>query len=116
MPTLALLVAAAGFTLPQGQLRANARTPPPRACTPFRSDESFDYFRKQKELSVELEKPLGAVLEEVEQGGVKVGEVVEGGSAQATGALKVGDRLTAVSGQDVSTLTLDTVQCAHCRF
>ena len=32
-----------------------------RACTPFRSDEEFDYFRKQKEYSFSLTKPLGAV-------------------------------------------------------
>lgn len=40
---------------------ARRRIPAVRACTPFRSDEEFDYFRRQKEYSFSLTKPLGAV-------------------------------------------------------
>lgn len=98
----------------------------PRACAPsreltdrqssdvelLRSDERFDYFRRQKELTVTLAKPIGAVMEEAEQGGVKVGEVMEGGSAAATGLVMAGDRIVSISGMDVSGSDFDTVRDA----
>jgi ferredoxin len=61
-----------------------------------------------------LEKPLGIVLEEVEEGGAKgvfVLELAEGGSAAAS-AFKdqlQGLKLATVLGEDVTTLTFDDV-------
>jgi len=102
---------ATGWTLPALTIGAGHRTVAPRACAPFRSDDKFDYFRKVKELTVTVDKPIGAVLTEVADGGVKVGEVREGGSAAATGLIKVGDRFITVSGTDVSMADLDSVRC-----
>ena len=87
--------------------RALPRTAAPIACAPFRSDADFDYFRRSKELTVELTKPLGAVLEALPDGGVQVIDVVEGGSASATGLLKKRDKLTDISGTDVAGATFD---------
>ena len=57
--------------------RALPRTAAPVACAPFRSDADFDYFRRSKELTIELTKEaplrLGAVLEAPQpDGGVQV--------------------------------------------
>ena len=81
--------------------RALPRTAAPVACAPFRSDADFDYFRRSKELTIELTKPLGAVLEALPDGGVQVVDIVEGGSASETGLLKKRDKLNDISGADV---------------
>jgi hypothetical protein len=112
MPFLLPLIAA-GWTLPALTPGAAHRSVAPRACAPFRSDESYDYYRRKKELTVTLEKPIGAALDEASEGGVKVGEVMEGGSAATSGLLKVGDQLLSVSGKDVSTAGLDVVRRAR---
>ena len=83
------------------------RTAAPIACAPFRSDADFDYFRRSQELTIELTKPLGAVLEALPDGGVQVADVVEGGSASATGLLKKRDKLTDICGTDVAGATFD---------
>ena len=89
---------------------AVARSPPPRAALkPYRSDNDWDYFRLPREFAVTLTKPLGALLEESEGAGVRVEGLQEGGSAAESGALKKGDRLIAVMGQDVSSASFDEV-------
>ena len=90
--------------------RALPRTAAPVACAPFRSDAEFDYFRRSKELTIELTKPLGAVLEALPDGGVQVIDIVEGGSASETGLLKKRDKLTDISGADVAAATFDEVR------
>lgn len=67
-----------------------------------------------KVLSVSLEKPLGMVLEEVEEGqprGVYVKELAEGGSAAASqwGDELVGLTIATVMGRSVTTLDFDAV-------
>jgi len=86
-----------------------ARSAIPRAEVPLRSDDEFDYFRRQKRISVTLEKPLGAVLEESAAGGVQVEDLQDGGSAAETGLLRKGDRLISVLGKDVSMSDFDSV-------
>ena len=59
--------------------------------------------------TLELEKPLGIVLEERDgSGGVKVKELVKGGTAAATNIVQ-GDVLLAVNNVDTSSLDFDTV-------
>ena len=89
---------------------AAPRTAAPVACAPFRSDAEFDYFRRSKELTIELTKPLGAVLEALPDGGVQVIDIVEGGSASETGLLKKRDKLVDISGADVAAATFDEVR------
>lgn len=51
-----------GWVLPgPAPSSARRRIPAVRACTPIRSDDEFDYFRRTKEYSFNLTKPLGAV-------------------------------------------------------
>jgi hypothetical protein len=76
--------------------------------TPFRSDDTWDYFRRETKSSVTLSKPIGAVLEAAD-GGVVVAELEEGGSAMSTGSIKTGDRIAAVMDRDVSAATFDEV-------
>lgn len=99
----------ASWVLPGRLPGSRQRAGVPMACTPFRSDDEFDYFRRTKELTVELTKPLGAVLEETAAGGVAVEDIVEGGSAMETGLLKKRDRLLDISGTDVSGASFDEV-------
>uniref|UniRef100_A0A7S2E271 PDZ domain-containing protein n=1 Tax=Haptolina brevifila TaxID=156173 RepID=A0A7S2E271_9EUKA len=114
MPLLAvlysttLLLAWSASSVPATRV-ANVRSGCICMCAPFRSDDEYDYFRRPKALTVTLAKPLGAKLEECSPGGVRVEDMVEGGSAIASGLLKKGDRLTAVQGTDVSTASFDTV-------
>ena len=59
-----------------------------------------------------LEKPLGLILEEVEEGqsaGVFVKEVGEGGSAFAYAESIAGSKLSTVQGEDVTALSFDDV-------
>lgn len=109
---LALLLASG--LAPQSPPRRGRRAPAPLACTPIKSDDKYDYYRRSREVSVSLAKPLGTALEEVSGGGVKVVELVEGGSAMETGLVKVGDRLRSVCGTDVSGSDFDSVR-ARCR-
>jgi len=65
-------------------------------------------------LSVQLEKPLGMILEEVEEGaaaGVKVEELGEGGSAILSeyASQLVGLKIAKVMGVDVTSVTFDEV-------
>lgn len=65
-------------------------------------------------LSLELEKPLGLILEEVEEGaasGVKVEEVAESGSAFASPSKDqlIGMKIASVNSVDVSSLVFDDV-------
>ena len=91
------------------RMRGVCRVVAPRAETPFRSDDEYDYFRKSKMYTVTLEKPLGAVLEECAPAGVRVEALQEGGSAASTGLLKKGDRLRTIQGTDVSKASFDDV-------
>jgi ferredoxin len=65
-------------------------------------------------LSLELEKPLGMILEEVEESqpkGVYIKELAEGGSASSSEYrdLLVGCKIATVMGQDVTCLDFDSV-------
>ena len=63
-------------------------------------------------LSLDLEKPLGLILEEVSEGmpeGVKVEEVGDGGSASAVGVDLVGRKLLRVGEVDVTGMLFDDV-------
>ena len=67
-----------------------------------------------KLLSVELEKPLGILLEEVEEGqpkGVKVEELSDAGSAYASEYRDqlVGLKVASVMGEDVTSISFDDV-------
>jgi len=76
---------------------------------PIKSDENYDYFRRPKQASVMLTKPLGAVLEETAPSGVRISELQDGGSGAETGLLKKGDRLRSIQGEDVSKASFDEV-------
>ena len=56
---------------------------PPAGCTRY---------------SIDIKRPLGLVLEEKKEGGIFVGEIVEGGNADKSGLVSVGDELIATSG------------------
>lgn len=56
---------------------------PPAGCTRY---------------SINIKRPLGLVLEEKKEGGIFVGEIVEGGNADKSGLVSVGDELIATSG------------------
>jgi len=88
----------------------SAPAPVKGPLTKFRSDADFDYFRRTDELTVELTKPLGAVLEDIAgEGGVKAIDIMEGGSAFETKLLKKNDRLLNILGTDVSSASFDEV-------
>jgi ferredoxin len=93
---------------PIGRLRVGP-SPLMMAGAPFKSDADFDYFRVNREVSVTLTKPLGAVLEECKPSGVRVEELQEGGSAAETGLLRKGDRLLSVQSTDVREASFDQV-------
>jgi len=113
MTALVAMVALTGFLAgPQLCLRTHShggRVVPPLAEMPVRSDENFDYFRREREVAVTLPKPLGAVLGESGTAGVKVDDLQEGGSAFETKLLRKGDRLLTVMGADVSQASFDAV-------
>lgn len=112
---LAGCAAAAAFA-PSSRLRGPAchlrRAGSPRAEIPFKSDGGFDYFRIQREVTITLPKPLGAVLEETAPSGVKVTGLQEGGSALDTKLLKKNDRILTVMGQNVAAARFDDVMAA----
>jgi ferredoxin len=63
-------------------------------------------------LSLSLTKPLGMILEEIEEGqaaGVFVKEVVESGSAAKYQDQILGGKISTVQGQDATALTFDSV-------
>lgn len=64
------------------------------------------------EFAVELEKPLGIILEERmvggKGGGVRVESMSPGGAAALNGMVSPGDVLLSVGGKDVSTSSFDT--------
>lgn len=75
-------------------------------CSNCRSETSLSA------LSLTLEKPLGLILEEVEEGsasGVKVEEIGEGGSAASCGQDLIGRRILRVGDTDVSGFVFDDV-------
>ena len=86
--------------------RSRSRVAALRAQAPFKSDAQYDYFRKIRQISVTLAKPLGAVLEECPPAGVRVEELQDGGSAAETELLKKGDRIRSVQGVDAHRQTL----------
>ena len=57
---------------------------------------------------VSMQKPLGLVLESLDDGGVFVADVAQGSNAERAGVL-VGDVLKAVNNLDVTAATLDEV-------
>lgn len=81
---------------------------------PFKTDDSFEYFQREKVVGVALppSAKLGAVLRDGAGGGpgrgvganVRVAKVEAGGQASAEG-LQAGDRIEAVQGVDVSSYT-----------
>jgi len=90
------------------------RTSTPAAATTTSTTTLFSTSTDQSLLSVELEKPLGVVLEEVQEGqakGVYVLELAEGGSAAASewSNQLVGLPLAKVMGTDVTNLDFDAV-------
>ncbi|CAM9456645.1 unnamed protein product [Choristocarpus tenellus] len=62
-------------------------------------------------IAIRLHKPIGMMLEEVEAGkpGLRVEELVEGGSAKAIGIVKPGMRLLEACGTDCTLLDFDKV-------
>eukprot|EP00563_Minutocellus_polymorphus_P021192 CAMPEP_0197726574 /NCGR_PEP_ID=MMETSP1434-20131217/16254_1 /TAXON_ID=265543 /ORGANISM="Minutocellus polymorphus, Strain CCMP3303" /LENGTH=206 /DNA_ID=CAMNT_0043312549 /DNA_START=201 /DNA_END=821 /DNA_ORIENTATION=+ len=66
------------------------------------------------EFTVSLTKPLGIILEEREAGkpGVQVASLVEGGAADNSAAIVMGDALIAVDGQDLSQADFDAAMGA----
>ena len=113
---LPLVIALSAFLpgprLPASAPRYGRRALSPRAEVPVRSDDEFDYFRRQKEYTVSLDKPLGAMLGEAPTG-VIVDELQEGGSAFETKLLKKGDRLLSIMEIDVSKSDFEAVSAAR---
>mmetsp|Transcript_26805 Transcript_26805/g.54868 ORF Transcript_26805/g.54868 Transcript_26805/m.54868 type:complete len:260 (-) Transcript_26805:55-834(-) len=112
--TLALSAAAA--TIPSAAKAFVPSTPVGPSFTQFASPRSRSAVVGPLSalLSLELEKPLGMILEEVEEGaamGVKVEELAEGGSAiESEGASSlVGSKVTSVMGEDVTAMSFDDV-------
>lgn len=60
-------------------------------------------------MQVKIAKPLGAVMEEAEDGLVRVREVKEGGNAAATQALQVGDEILRVNGKLLKSAGFDSI-------
>jgi len=112
LPATGLVVLlATAWTPPRSPAVASTtrRHATPRAETPYRSDDDYDYFKRPKQVTVTLEKPLGAVLEGCSPVGVRVEALQDGGSAATTGLLKKGDRLLTIQGNDVATASFDAV-------
>lgn len=87
---------------------------PSRSFASARFMSSSDTEESTKLLSLTLEKPLGMILEEIEEGapkGVFVMELGDGGSAAEAPEKDqiVGSKLQSVMGEDVTTITFDEV-------
>ena len=65
--------------------------------------------RARARVQVKVAKPLGAVMEESEDGKVLVKEVKEGGNAAATQAMQPGDEILRVNGKLLMTAGFDAV-------
>ncbi|MER2040009.1 MAG: S41 family peptidase [Solibacillus sp.] len=66
------------------------------------TEEEFEAFINSVELT---SVGIGIVIEKIDQG-VKISELIDGGSAKSAG-LKVGDIITAVDGTSIAALTID---------
>ena len=79
--------------------RAPPRAPPPR----------MQLSERRERVRVSLTKPLGIVLEELEEGeaGVVVADLVDGGAAAESGGVRVGDVLLRVDDDDATRLDFD---------
>lgn len=77
------------------------------------SSSTHHLFSTSETLSLQLEKPLGLILEEDDQSGsgVIVTQVNEGGSAYSSpdASKLIGSKIQSVTGQDVSSLSFDDV-------
>eukprot|EP00638_Chattonella_subsalsa_P005877 CAMPEP_0117758662 /NCGR_PEP_ID=MMETSP0947-20121206/15528_1 /TAXON_ID=44440 /ORGANISM="Chattonella subsalsa, Strain CCMP2191" /LENGTH=222 /DNA_ID=CAMNT_0005578925 /DNA_START=210 /DNA_END=878 /DNA_ORIENTATION=- len=63
-------------------------------------------------LTISLSKPMGLVLEEIEEGkscGVKIKEIAEGGSAALNSDIKVGMKLKKIESLDCTTFNFDDI-------
>lgn len=90
---------------------ASVRSPPSLALYMSEAAAATTNNNKNAILSLTLEKPLGMILEEVEEGqasGVYVLELAEEGSAAGNDQL-IGLTLATVQGQDVTSLSFDAV-------
>ena len=101
--------------------------PPPSRAPPPRMQLS----ERRERARVSLTKPLGIVLEELEEGeaGVVVADLVDGGAAAESGGVRVGDVLLRVDDDDATRLDFDAAMellvaapesleltlCARCR-
>jgi len=85
-------------------VRHSVPAPPRTAC--IRCTAGVEALTR---VSVTLTKPLGMMLEERDPAGVFVADLVEGGSAAASGEVKKGDVLVAVGELDVSSASFDEV-------
>jgi len=111
--TIRLLIALFLISFSEGNAFINIGIKP----RPFNLNGIFIHPQTSTSLSalgdytIELEKPLGIILEERGNGsgGVKVKELVEGGAAAATNSIVRGDVLLAVGEVDTSSLDFDTV-------
>jgi|UniRef100_A0A8J9SUE3 ferredoxin len=85
---------------------------PTKICVSESSTDNVDTSSAFKGLDLSLVKPLGMILEEVEEGaakGVFVKEVAEEGSSVPYADEIVGLKLITVAGEDVTSLTFDEV-------
>jgi len=114
-----VVITANAFTVPSTQKRLSSSfsTHLP-STTPIASRSHSNVLRTNthlfsKTLSLQLEKPLGLILEEDDAAGsgVIVTQVNEGGSAYASpdASKLIGSKILSVTGQDVSALSFDDV-------
>ena len=90
--------------------KASRPPPPPPPPPPSRAPPPRMQLSERRErVRVSLTKPLGIVLEELEEGeaGVVVADLVDGGAAAESGGVRVGDVLLRVDGDDATRLDFD---------
>ena len=108
---LGLVVTASSFSVHAGGSRlaprlCTRRSAAPRAAlTPYRQDDTYNYYRIPIKKEVVLSKPFGADL--VENNGMVIDELTEGGNAAVD--LKKGDIIQVVNGEDVTQMGFDEV-------